>query len=181
MGNENFQEQVRFRGGISQIVQQQHSTVGLPITVHERANIVILGDQNPGFRDRLAQQSFVPWIAGALGRVNNIVTGETQCTDRLRNNVGIGKEAHLFGGDCKAFFGRRFAQARRIEKAGIDVFGFQDGIGFQHGSSAGAIRKHFQHHGRRDAASPDQGLPSHLAGLSCNSSEEIGSAHDERA
>lgn len=73
--------------------------MGLPITMDQCADIMVLGDDDPPLSDGLSQQSLVARILRSLAKIGDIVAGSSHCVNSLGHNVGIGEEAHLFRGD----------------------------------------------------------------------------------
>ena len=89
------------------------------VTMHQGADVVVLGEEGAAVRRCFRQQRFVTWIYGALRRIDNVVACGAQRPHRRCDNIGVREQPHLFGGET----GDLIRQPGRIEQAGVDIVG----------------------------------------------------------
>jgi hypothetical protein len=97
------QDQAHLCSRIAQIVDEHHAKMRQVITMHERAQIVVLRQENPSAGLRFREERSVPRVFGSFGSINHVVPGRTHGPDCVRHNVCIRKHAHLFGRDRQTF------------------------------------------------------------------------------
>ena len=91
MGEKRLKNKIFFGGGIPHIIEKQHAAVRFRIAINQRANVVVFGDEYPPFENGLRQKQFIAGVNRALGRISHIVACNPHCANRLRHDVGIGK------------------------------------------------------------------------------------------
>lgn len=152
------------------------------VAEHQRANVVVLGDEDTAIGVCFSQKCGIAGIGRTLSRVYDIMAVLTKRAHRGGYNIRVCEEPHLFGCDGEAVRVRLLGQTRCVEEAGVDIGGFQRRVGFQNLVPRRPSGEHREHHRRRNAPAADNGLTTHLSGFHRDTGEKIlvflGEGHD---
>ncbi len=91
---QRHENQVGFGAGVTRIVEKENAAVRLPIAMDQGADVVVLRHKYPPFAGSFGKQSRVAWVSRSFACIGNVVTGGSHRAHSLRDDVGIGEEAH---------------------------------------------------------------------------------------